>query len=82
MVCGALPENLPFGNCRVFLQLEKNGAVVTVEAFPIYETALLGSEGTNGFSAFLSNELELTGTWTVAVITENTVFHCGTITAE
>ena len=74
-IFGALPEELPPGDCRVFLQLEQNGTALTFEAFPIYETELLGEEGTNGFSAFLPSEPELSGTWTVHVVTENTVFH-------
>ena len=81
-VYGVLPEELPLGDCRVFLQLEKDGSVLTFEAFPIYEAELLGSTGTYGFSAFLPSEPELSGTWTVSVVTENTVFHCGTLTAK
>ena len=81
-LCGALPEDLPCGDCRVYLRLEQNGKVLTVEAFPIYEARLLEGEGTNGYSAILSKDLGLTGTWTVTAIAENTLFDCGTFTAE
>lgn len=79
---GALPEDLPLGDCRVYLQLEQDGKTVTVEAFPIYESKLLGGSGTNGYSAILSKELGLSGVYQVSVIAENTVFHCGSVTAE
>ena len=79
---GALPEDLPLGDCRVYLRLEQNGETVTVEAFPIYESELLGEGGTNGYSAYLSKDLGLSGVYTVTVIAENTVFHCGVMTAE
>ena len=58
------------------------GDVLTVEAFPIYETKLLGGEGTNGYSAVLGDDLGLSGTYRVTAITDNYVFDCGTITAE
>ena len=79
---GALPEDLPLGDGRVYLVLEQNGVKQTFEAFPIYESRLLGDGGTNGYSAFLPKSLGLSGTYTVSVITENTVFQCGTVTAE
>ena len=79
---GALPEELPCGDCRVYLRLEQDGRILTVEAFPIHESKLLEREGTNGYSAILSRDLGLTGTWTVTAIAENTLFDCGTFTAE
>ena len=79
---GALPEELPCGDCRVWLRLEQAGRVLTVEAFPIYEAKLLEGEGSNGYSAILSKDLDLTGTWTVTAIAENIQFNCGTFTAE
>ena len=79
---GVLPDDLPSGDCRVYLQLEQNGACITLEAFPICENKLLGTNARNGFSAILSNELPLHGTYTVAIITGHTVFHCGTFAAE
>ena len=53
-----------------------------MEAFPIYEAKLLAGEGSNGYSAILSKDLDLTGTWTVTAIAENIQFNCGTFTAE
>ena len=76
-LCGILPE-LP-GDGRVYLQLEQNGTTMTFEAFPIYEVNLLGGNGTNGFSAFFSKDLGLSGEYRVTVITCNTVFQCGVI---
>lgn len=79
---GALPEDLPLGDCRVYLRLGQDGEAITVEAFPIYERELLGGSGANGYSAYLSKDLGLSGTYTVTVLAENTVFHCGTVTAD
>ena len=47
-----------------------------------YEAKLLKGEGSTGYSAILSKDLELSGTWTVTAIAENTQFNCGTFTAE
>ena len=79
---GPLPEDLPAGDCRVYLRLEGEGEPLTLEAFPIYERELLGEGGTNGYSAYLSKDLGLSGVYTVTVITENTVFHCGDFAAD
>ena len=79
---GALPEDLPCGDCRVYLRLEQDGQVLTVEAFPIYESKLLEGAGTNGYSAILSKDLGLSGTYTVTVIAEHTKFACGSFAAE
>ena len=79
---GPLPEDLPAEDGRVYIQLTNGDQSLTVEAFPIYERELLGGEGTNGYSAILSKDLELTGGWTVTVIAEHAVFHCGEFTAE
>ena len=79
---GALPDELPLVDGRVYLQLERDGEAVTVEAFPIYEAKLLGGEGANGYSAILGDDLGLSGTYRVTAITDNYVFDCGTITAE
>ena len=80
-LCGALPEDLPAGDCRVYLLLRQGSETLTLEAFPIYESKLLGGEGKNGFSAILSPELDLSGTYSVEIVTENFVFRGGEITA-
>ncbi|MBR5366616.1 MAG: hypothetical protein IK132_10285 [Clostridia bacterium] len=78
---GSLPDDLPAGDCRVYLVLEQDGGTVTLEAFPIHEARLLGDGGKNGYSAILSEELGLSGTYRVTVIAEGTAFPCGTFTA-
>ena len=79
---GALPDDLPLGDSRVYLLLGQNGETFAVEAFPIYEAKLLGGSGTYGYSAILSADLGLSGTYSVTAIAENYVFECGTFTAE
>jgi hypothetical protein len=79
---GALPEDLPLGDCRVYLRLEQDGEVLVFEAFPICEAKLLDGNPVNGFSAFLSKDAGLSGEYRVTVITENIIYHCGAIAAE
>ena len=76
---GALPEDTDTGDGRVYLLLEQNGKQLCIEAFPIYESKLLQGDGTKGFSAHLSNDLGLTGEWSLTVITGNTAFSCYSI---
>ena len=79
---GALPGDLPLGDCRVYLRLEQDGEVLVFEAFPICEAKLLDGNPVNGFSAFLSKDAGLSGEYRVTVITENIIYHCGAIAAE
>ena len=54
---GFLEEDVPAG-APVYLRLSTGAGVRYVEAFPIYEAALLGSDGinSNGFSAYIPAE--------------------------
>ena len=79
-IYGELPEDLPMGDGRVFLILEKDGEPRIFEAFPIYEVKLLGGDGTNGFSAILSKDAELSGTYQLMVIAGGMMYHCNDIT--
>lgn len=75
-IYGAFPEDADLGDCRVYIQLEKNGEKLVIEAFPIYESKLLGGDGTKGYSAILSKELELSGEYSITVISGGTAYSC------
>ena len=78
-IYGALPDDLPMGDGRVYLVLEQDGTEQIYEAFPIYEAKLLGGEGTNGFSALHSDETGLEGTCRLSVIIGGIRYYCNDI---
>ena len=80
-VYGELPEGTGEDG-RVYIRLEKTGSgeAVTFEAFPIFESKLLRREGTDGFSAIISKDAGLSGTYSVKIITGNTVYQGGEVT--
>ena len=75
-IYGAFPEEAELGDGRVYIQLEREGERLVFEAFPIYESKLLEGEGTKGYSAILSNELELSGSYSLTVISGGKAYSC------
>ena len=76
---GQLPQEADLGDGRVYLLLEQDGVTLSLEAFPIFEGKLLKTEGTKGFSAYLSKELALSGSYTLTVLAGSTAYPCGTL---
>ncbi len=76
---GALPEQAELTDGRIYLLLEQEGRQLCLEAFPIHESKLLETEGSKGYSAYLSSELGLSGSWTVTVVTGQTAWTCDPI---
>ena len=60
--------------------LEREGTVLTLEAFPIREAELVEEPGTAGFSAILDPALELAGDYRITVIAGDAAYEGGTVT--
>ncbi len=73
-VYGTLPEGTHLGSGHVFLLLENEETSLCLEAFPIYEAALLGDAPRNGFSAYLSEDLGLSGRYELSVLVNGTAY--------
>ena len=76
---GQLPEDADLGDGRVYLLLQQGDAKLCLEAFPILEKKLLATEGTKGFSAYLSKDLGLVGSYTLTILAGETAWPCGTV---
>lgn len=76
---GQLPEDAELGDGRVYLLLEQGETQLCLEAFPILEKKLLAAEGTKGFSAYLSKDLGLVGSYTLTILAGETAWPCGTV---
>ena len=76
-LCGAFPEDADLGDGRVYLLLSASGRELCLEAFPIYESAVLGAGGEKGFSAYLSPELGLSGSYGLTVVAGGVAYPCG-----
>ncbi len=66
-VYGALPEDIPVGDGRVYVRFSNAEGEHIFEAFPIYEKKLLGGDGKNGFSMMIDPALGLNGEFDVTV---------------
>ena len=78
-LCGAFPEDAELGDGRVYLLLTGAGRALCLEAFPIYESSVLGEGGEKGFSAYLSPELGLSGSYTLTVVAGGAAYPCGAL---
>ncbi len=78
-LCGALPEDAEPGDGRVYLLLTGQGRELCLEAFPIYESDVLGEGGEKGFSAYLSQELGLSGSFALTVVAGGIAYPCGNL---
>ena len=78
-LCGAFPEDADLGDGRVYLLLSASGRELCLEAFPIYESTVLGEGGEKGFSAYLSPELGLSGSYALTVVAGGVAYPCGTL---
>ena len=76
---GAFPAGTELGDGRVYLRLAQGEQTLCVEAFPIYESALLGEGSGIGFSVYLSPELGLQGDWTLTVLAAGLAWPCGAV---
>ena len=66
-VYGALPDDLPVGDGRMYVKLSGGNGDHIFEAFPIYEKKLLKGEGRNGFSMMIDPSLGMSGEFEVTV---------------
>ncbi|MBQ6570454.1 MAG: hypothetical protein IJL87_09375 [Clostridia bacterium] len=78
-IYGKLPENADVGNGRVYLLLSQNGKDTALEAFPVFESKLIEEAGTKGFSAYISKDFGLSGTYQLTVIAGNTAYPCNAV---
>ena len=67
---------------RVYLVLSKGGSSEIFEAFPIYESKYLEEEGNRGYSAYLSKEEGLSGSYQLQIVTGGTAYDAGTVNFE
>lgn len=74
---GKLPEDAVSDDGRVYVIFDNGEEQRTFEAFPIYEQELLGEDGTNGFSAFISKNDGLYGSCTLTVVTGSKTYNAG-----
>ncbi len=73
-VYGALPEDLPVGDGRMYVKLTGGNGDHIFEAFPIYEKKLLEGDGKNGFSMMIDPSLGLSGDFEITVYAGGKVF--------
>ena len=73
-VYGALPDDLPAGDGRMYVKLSGSGGEHIFEAFPIYEKKLLEGDRKNGFSLMIDPSMELSGEFEVSVYAGGKVF--------
>ncbi len=71
---GMFPEGADMGDGRVYIRLEQDGTTYLFEAFPIYESNLLGEGSGDGFTLTLSPDYALSGTCHVTVIRGETAW--------
>ena len=76
-VCGGFPAGAEAGDGRVYLLLEGESRSLCLEAFPVYEQSLPGEGPGRGFSACLSPELALTGSFRLTVLSGGIAYPCG-----
>ena len=79
LLSGIFPPGAELGDGRVYLLLAGGGRELCLEAFPIYEGELPEEEGIRGFSAYLSDELGLSGVYTLTVVAGETAYPCGSL---
>ena len=73
-IYGALPDDLPAGDGRMYVKLTGSTGERIFEAFPIYEKKYLKGDGKNGFSLMLDPSLDLSGDFDVTVDAGGKVF--------
>ncbi len=87
-IFGSLPDDLSTDYVHVYVTLEKDGEKHHFEAFPIYDADLMGDKDPSndlaylekkGFSAVISPESGLTGSWNVTVLADGRLFTGGTV---
>ncbi len=71
---GALPDDIPAGDGRIYVKLSGAAGEKVFEAFPIYEKKLLNGENKNGFSLMLDPSLGLSGDYEVTVYAGGNAF--------
>ncbi len=80
---GSLEDAIDTGDGRVYLQIVNVDDESTVyEAFPIYESELLGGDGTFGFSAIIPKDDLTSGSYHVNVFCGGYTYNGGDITIE
>lgn len=67
---------------RVYLVLSKDGSAEIFEAFPIYESKYLKDGGNRGYSAYLSKEEGLSGSYQLQIVIGGTAYDAGTVNFE
>ena len=73
-VYGALPDDLPVGDGRMYVKLSGSSGERIFEAFPIYEKKLLKGDSKNGFSLMIDPSLGLSGNLDITVYAGGKVF--------
>ncbi len=76
---GSLPEDAVSGDGRVYTVFDNGKETHIFEAFPIYESELLGKDGKNGFSMFIDKKSGLSGEYKLTVISGGKAFNAGSI---
>lgn len=76
---GALPGDADMGDGRVYLLLEREGERICLEAFPICEKAVAEGADPCGFSAYLPDQVNLSGAVTLTVVAGDMAYGCGQI---
>ena len=79
-VYGALNDEVDMANGRIYVELSGEDDKIVYEAFPIFESKLLDSEGTKGYSMFINPKDGLKGEYRVRVIIGNSSYNAQPIT--
>ncbi len=76
---GSLPEDAETGSGRIYVIFGTSTGKRVFEAFPIYETELLGGTGTKGFSMFIDKKAGLSGSCSITVVTGGKAYNAGSV---
>jgi len=78
-IYGAFAEDVSLGDGRVYVMLESGGETRTWEAFPVYESKLLGTAGENGFSLILAKDVLPAGEYKLSILAGGHVYDGGSV---
>ena len=78
-VYGAFDESTDMQDGRIYIELTNENDSIIYEAFPIFESKLLESNGTKGYSMFINPMDELNGEYQVRVIVGDKLYMADTI---
>ena len=81
-VYGALDESTNMKDSVIYVELAGKNDTIIYEAFPIFESTLLNTKGTKGYSMFINPTDGLSGEYQVKIIVGDKSYKADTITID